>query len=52
MIIKDIRNFNVKIVDGDNVLYEGNVDYAPDDIKNLEYKNVLDLTSSLMILEI
>lgn len=52
MIINNIRNYNVKIVDGDNVLYEGNIDYAPDEIKNLEYKNVLDLRSDLMILEI
>ena len=52
MRIDNIRNYNVKIVDGDNVLYQGNIDYAPDEIKNLEYKKVLDLTSSLMILEI
>lgn len=38
MRIDNIRNYNVKIVDGDNVLYEGNIDHAPDEIKNLEYK--------------
>lgn len=51
MWLKDIRNYNVKILDGDNIIYSGNVDNAPEELKEKETKSV-KLEQKILIIEI
>ncbi len=48
MWVKDVRNYEVEIYDGEKLIYSGNVNDAPDEIKeketktmNLEHKKIL-----------
>ena len=38
--ISSIRSMEVKIIGDDEVLYEGNVDNAPAEIKSMRYYNI------------
>lgn len=40
MWIKDIRNYEIEVHDGDNIIYRGNVDECPEDIRNKEAKDM------------
>ena len=39
MWIKDIRNYDIEVYKDNSVIYSGNVNDAPDDVKNYECKN-------------
>jgi len=53
MRIKSIRKFNIKVINSNNeVLYEGDAENAPENIKNLEYNEVVELNSWLMTLKV
>ena len=36
MWIKDIRNYDIEVYKDDNMIYSGNVDNAPEEIKQYE----------------
>lgn len=40
MWVKDVRNYDVEIYEEDKLVYSGNVNDAPDDIKDRETKTM------------
>ena len=53
MKIGNILRFNIKVIDSeDNVLYEGPSDDASYDIKEMDYKEVVELNASIMIVRV
>ena len=53
MKIGNILRYNIKVLDdNDIVLYEGKSDDAPSTIKDMEYKEVVELNPIIMIVRI
>ncbi len=53
MKIGNVLKYNIRVIDADdNILYEGISDDSGSDIKELEYKEVVELNSSIMILRV
>lgn len=40
MKIKELRLLNIKIMQGDNIIYEGMTEDIPEDLKNREYEKI------------
>ncbi len=40
MWVKDVRNYDVDIVENEKVLYSGNINDAPDELKQRETKDM------------
>ena len=40
MKIKELRLLNIKIMQGDNIIYEGMTEEIPEDLKNMEYNKI------------
>lgn len=51
MWIKDIKNYNVEIYIENELIYSGNIDNAPDDIKQKD-TNKINLEHKKLIIEI
>ena len=53
MRIGNILRYNIKVLDeNDNVLYEGWSDDASSSIKEMDYKEVIELNPTVMIVRI
>lgn len=53
MRIGNILRYNIKVLDeNDNVLYEGLSDEASTDIKEMDYKEVVELNPAVMIVRV
>ena len=53
MKIGNILRYNIKVLDSENnVLYEGPADTASTNIKDMDYKEVIELNSSVMIVRV
>ena len=48
--IDAIKDLNIKVVRGEEILYEGNVENAPEEIRAMSYKTIVQV--SPMILEV
>lgn len=49
MVLGDIKNYEIKVVDGDNTtIYEGNSNNISTELKSIPTKNIVNLTASLM----
>ncbi|MFR8103909.1 MAG: hypothetical protein ACLU8F_02320 [Clostridia bacterium] len=52
MILGAIRRYSIKVLAGEDVIYEGNADDIPEELKKVVVKKVVELNSTLMTIEI
>lgn len=53
MKIGNILKYNIKVIDSnDNILYEGISDNASSNIKEMDYKEVVELNPTILIIRV